>query len=73
MQAGDVLYVGGNSALKGFLLVWQLVQLQKQTSHFDKLWQKASYGFAHSSKERHDNLKGLKTFCRFIGSVCFLS
>jgi len=24
------MYVGGNSALKGFLFVYQLVQLQKQ-------------------------------------------
>ena len=31
------MYVGGNSALKGFLLVCQLVQLQKQISYFDKL------------------------------------
>jgi len=28
MQAGDVQYVGGNSTLKRFLLVCQLVQLQ---------------------------------------------
>jgi len=34
------MYVGGNSALKGFVLVYQLVQLQKQISYFDKLWQK---------------------------------
>jgi len=35
------MYVGGNSALKGFLLVCQLlVQLQKQISYFDKLRQK---------------------------------
>jgi len=34
---------------------------------------KAYYDFAHSSKEWHDNLKELKTFCRFIGSVCFSS
>jgi len=31
------MYVGGNSALKGFVLVRQLVQLQKQISYFDKL------------------------------------
>ena len=27
------MYVGGNSALKGFLLVCQLVQLQKQIGY----------------------------------------
>jgi len=31
------MYVGGNSALNGFLLVCQLVQLQKLISYFDKL------------------------------------
>jgi len=31
------MHVGGNSALKGFLRVCQLVQLQKQISYFDKL------------------------------------
>jgi len=31
------MYVGGNSALKGFLFVCPLVQLQKQRSYFDKL------------------------------------
>jgi len=31
------MYVGGNSALKGFVLVRQLVQLQKQISYFVKL------------------------------------
>jgi len=36
MQAQG-MYVGGNSALKGFLLVCQLVQLQKQISYIDKL------------------------------------
>ena len=49
------MYVCRNSALKGFLLVCQLVQLQKQISYFDKLWQKACYDFAHSSKEWRDN------------------
>jgi len=29
------MYVGGNSALKGFLLVCQLVQLQKQIQYLD--------------------------------------
>jgi len=37
MQAGDVGYADGNSALKGFLLMCQLVQLQKHISYFDKL------------------------------------
>jgi len=37
------MHVGGNSALKGFSLVCQLVQLQKQISYFDKLWLKAFY------------------------------
>jgi len=60
MQTG--MYVGGNSALKGYLLVCQLVQLQKQISYFDKLCQKAGYDFALSSKEWHDSLKELKTF-----------
>jgi len=32
MQAGDV-----NSALKGLVLAWRLVQLQNQVSYFDKL------------------------------------
>jgi len=36
-QCKQGMYVGGNSALKGFLLVCQLVQLQKQISYFDKL------------------------------------
>jgi len=31
------MYVGGNSAFNGFLLVCQLVQLQQQISYFDKL------------------------------------
>jgi len=34
------MYVGGNSALKGFLLVRQLVKLKKQIYFFDKLWEK---------------------------------
>ena len=34
-----MLVLGGNSALKEFVLVCQLVQLQKQISYFDKLWQ----------------------------------
>jgi len=65
------MYVSENSALRRFLLVCQLVQLQKQLSYFGKLWQKACYDYAHSSKEWRDNLKELKTFCRYIGSVCF--
>jgi len=54
------MYVGGKSALKGFLLVCQLVQLQN--SYFDKLRQKACHDFAHSSKEGRDNLKNQKHF-----------
>jgi len=34
-----MLVLGGNNDLKGFVHVCQLMQLQKQISCFDKLWQ----------------------------------
>jgi len=37
-QCKQGMYVGGNSALKGFVLACRLVQLQKQAYYFDKLW-----------------------------------
>jgi len=35
MQAEDIPHVGESSALKGFLLACQSVQLQKQITNFD--------------------------------------
>ena len=71
-QGKQGVHVGGNSPLKGFLLLCQLVQLQKQISYFKKLWRKASFGITHSSKEWCDNLKGLKTLFCFIRSDVLL-
>jgi len=63
------MYVGGNSA---FACV-SVSATANQIPYFYKLCQKAWFAFAHSSKEWHDNLKELKTFYRFTGSVCFSS
>jgi len=63
-----------HNASRGCTLVETVIVLQrifacvsvsataKAISYFDKLWQKACYDFAHSSKEWRDNLKELKHF-----------